>query len=210
MEDLAWFGVAGRIEGRRLVGCKMEKHAARNRGIEPEGLEGGDQRVAAKHGAEPRDSGVRERPLRRIRDQRVEVRDRTAKGFVEDGIGGNHRSGREDDVRSARRASRSARKVDRCSASPAPAPSQLISSRRVFWRLGSRSNTKVARFELNRSGARFEAQRRGAAPIIKPAISERNAVGADVGRLHRPASKAPRAAHLKEVREIRSESEIYP
>ena len=93
MEDLAWFGVARRIEGRSPVGCEMEKHAARNCGIEPEGLEGGDQRVAAKHGAEPGDSSVRERPLRRIRDQGVEVRDRTAKRFVEDVIGGDHRSG---------------------------------------------------------------------------------------------------------------------
>src|ERR1700751_4217130 len=93
MKDLAGFGVARGIEGRRLVGGEMKKNAARNRGIEPQGLEGGDQGVAAKYSAEPRDSSVREVSLGRIRDQCVEVRDRAAKRFVEDVIRGDHRSG---------------------------------------------------------------------------------------------------------------------
>ena len=57
---------------------------------------------------------------------------------------------------------------------------------------------------------RFEAQRCGSAPIIEPAICERDAVGADVRRLHRPASKPARAAHLEQVREIGRESDVDP
>ena len=76
--------------------------------------------------------------------------------------------------------------------------------------LGVEIKYKGRQIRTQAVGRRLEAQRRGAAPIIKPAICERNAVGADVRRLHRPASKAPRAAHLEEVCEIRSESDIYP
>ena len=59
-------------------------------------------------------------------------------------------------------------------------------------------------------GRSFEAQRRGAAPIIEPEIRERNAVSADIRRLHAPALTAPRTAHFEELREIHSESNIYP
>jgi hypothetical protein len=60
------------------------------------------------------------------------------------------------------------------------------------------------------AGRSFEAQRRGAEPIIEPEIRERNAVSADIRRLHGPALTAPRTAHFEKVREIRSESNIYP
>ena len=210
MEDFAGFGVARGIEGCRLVGGEMEKHAARNRGIEPQGLEGGDQGVAAKHSAEPRDSSVGERSLGRVRDQRVEVRDRAAKGFVEDVIGGDHRSG--PGGRSAERSPRLAKRakggaVQRFTGARAIAADLEQDS---LLALGVEIKHKGRQIRIQPVGRRFETQGRGAAPIIKPAICERNAVGADVRRLHRPASKAPRAAHLEEVGEIRSESDIYP
>ncbi|MNY41464.1 hypothetical protein D3C86_1762770 [compost metagenome] len=73
MENLARLGIGGGIDRPGLVGGQVKEHAAGDGRVEPERLEGGDERVAPENRAEPRHAGIGIGPFRRIGDQHIEI-----------------------------------------------------------------------------------------------------------------------------------------
>ena len=73
VEDLAGLRVLRVRVARRLRRGKKRQHAAGDLGSGPQQLVGRDQAVAAEGRAEPRDSGVRIRAVRRIGDHHLKI-----------------------------------------------------------------------------------------------------------------------------------------
>ena len=76
-------GVTRRINRGRLGCGQKAKHPLGDRGIDPQGEQGGQQPVASKRRAEPGYPGKRVRPLLGVGDQHVQIRDRAARYLIE-------------------------------------------------------------------------------------------------------------------------------
>ena len=86
VQNLPWLGVQLGILPRRLISGQPTKHAARQRGLAPQQLHRGDEAIAAERRGVPGDAGIGIMPLRRHRDEHVEIGRRTTENFIENVI----------------------------------------------------------------------------------------------------------------------------
>ncbi len=190
------------------MGGEIEQHAARDRRVHPQGLQRGDQRVAPERGAEPGDAGIGVRPLRGVRDQHVEIRDRAARGFVEDLVGG--RDGRGTRGRAAQRATRLQHGGEIDLAQPLArqllVAADLREQHAASARRQRQRETRLPRIQPIRR--RLEPQRSGAPPVVEPGIGKLDGVGRNVGAVGGAPARAMRAAYLEQIGEIGAEADL--
>ena len=91
MQYFSRFGVGVGLQFRRLV-CGEKRGRPGDGRVDPQHLDGGDDRVAAKGSPEPWDAGVGEEAVFGDGRQHVEVRDPPAQHFVEEFVGRFDRS----------------------------------------------------------------------------------------------------------------------
>src|SRR5437667_2942137 len=72
-----------RVVGVGLGGCQVRQDATSDRRVKPQMLERGDDSVPAEYRAEPRNTSVRIRAVRRFRSHHVEISERTVQPIVE-------------------------------------------------------------------------------------------------------------------------------
>ena len=87
VQDLSWLGVALGLDGARLRRREKPEDAFGDGGVEPQRHQSGNDAVSPERRAEPGCAGVGVGSLRCIRHQHIQVRDRPAHHFIENGIG---------------------------------------------------------------------------------------------------------------------------
>src|SRR6266536_633101 len=80
---LAGLRILLRVVGVGLGSCQVRQDATCDRRIKPEALESSDDSVPAEYRAEPRNTSVRIRAVRRFRSHHVEIGERTVQPIVE-------------------------------------------------------------------------------------------------------------------------------
>ncbi len=83
VQDFSGLSVRRRIVDLGLVEREPPQHAARNRRVEPQHLQRGDQPVAAERGRIPGNPGIWITSLRRFGDEHAQVSHRPAQYFIE-------------------------------------------------------------------------------------------------------------------------------
>ena len=208
MQYLARFGVGGLIDVGRLVGRQTRENSPRNLGVDPQALQRRDQPVASEQGAEPRHARVGVRPGVRVRDQQVQVGERSLHPRVEPAVAALD-SNRAFPLALQHARYRRLRAVEaldhRRLGTDLTAHRQIQGSRLPGAEIEVPSRVRPG--ELGRTGR--EVQPRAAGDAVEADVAERDGRALDE-RIHRVA--APRAlepAHLEDVVEVGREPYAY-
>ena len=210
VQDLAGFGLVLRVERGRLLLREEAQHAAGHGRVECEAQQGGDQRVAAEHRAEPGDAGVGigagrllgdehaqivGRAVHRLREILVRRRDLGgAAGAGAQPPTGLHVGGEERLLRAALDAGLGAGDLDEDG------------------RLGARLELQLEHRAVAGEGLRrrLERQPGGALDVVEATVRQRDPIAGQGRRQQLAAALAAHAAHLEQVAEIRLEAQLEP